>query len=276
MESGKEIICTPDHQFLTLNGWRKALDLKDALCYAPSIWKPSLLAKAFKSLMEFDFTGAGSTFKGKDYDSIVPYGNSITEKSLKITMSIIWTRIETIIRSLTYNFCLDRGTYPYMAQNVQGYQEQRSWLRRSGTSQKKVGNGTRSITLKIALISGLRKILLSVNSVVNRLSVLPKLSLVQNFVIPIAKHERCVSVSRMQEASDVFCLTVPSLEAFVVEGNITVSNCVDTLRYSLMSRPYSNPIERREDKPIIGMEGLTFERLLREEKKRRANRELWN
>jgi hypothetical protein len=45
---------------------------------------------------------------------------------------------------------------------------------------------------------------------------------------------RCVSV-RPAGRSDVYCLTVPSTAAFAVESGVIVHNCMDALRYGIMT-----------------------------------------
>jgi hypothetical protein len=53
---------------------------------------------------------------------------------------------------------------------------------------------------------------------------------------PVAGHAvlRCVSV-RPAGRSDVYCLTVPSTQAFAVESGVIVHNCMDALRYGIMT-----------------------------------------
>ena len=39
--------------------------------------------------------------------------------------------------------------------------------------------------------------------------------------------------------ADVYCLTVPTLGAFMLGNGLTVSNCGDSARYACMSRPWT-------------------------------------
>ena len=55
-------------------------------------------------------------------------------------------------------------------------------------------------------------------------------------------------VERLSERADVYCLTVPSIGHFAVEGGILVSNCGDEWRYACMSRPYQ-PVKAVPPKP---------------------------
>lgn len=58
----------------------------------------------------------------------------------------------------------------------------------------------------------------------------------------------CLSVEEVSRA-DVYCLTVPATGCFAIEGGLIVSNCVDGLRYGLMSRPWARtivPVEQRD------------------------------
>ena len=50
---------------------------------------------------------------------------------------------------------------------------------------------------------------------------------------------------------DTYCLTVPETECFAVEGGLLVSNCFDSVRYGVMSRPWtSDPPRKVSDAPL--------------------------
>lgn len=47
---------------------------------------------------------------------------------------------------------------------------------------------------------------------------------------------RCLRVSAAGR-SDVYCLTVPTTEAFAVDGGVIVHNCMDATRYLALAIP---------------------------------------
>jgi hypothetical protein len=57
-----------------------------------------------------------------------------------------------------------------------------------------------------------------------------------------------VECLKVESASneDAYCITVPSTECFALEGGIITSNCVDSIRYAAMSRPYVTNLERKQ------------------------------
>jgi hypothetical protein len=64
-----------------------------------------------------------------------------------------------------------------------------------------------------------------------------------------AKRARCVSVERLNEKQDVYCITVPSTGCFALAGGMIVANCADDWRYACMSRPYVRPKPEPAPKP---------------------------
>jgi hypothetical protein len=74
----------------------------------------------------------------------------------------------------------------------------------------------------------------------------------KNTVVESARLVRCVSVVEAGRV-DVYCLTVPSYECFVIEGGLVVSNCADEWRYACMSRPFVPvPVVRARSAPDVG------------------------
>lgn len=55
----------------------------------------------------------------------------------------------------------------------------------------------------------------------------------------------CVKIEAAPR-EDAYCITVPDTECFAIESGIIVSNCVDSIRYAAMSRPYVTNLERKQ------------------------------
>lgn len=62
----------------------------------------------------------------------------------------------------------------------------------------------------------------------------------------------CVKVETMPR-EDAYCITVPDTECFAIENGIIVSNCVDSIRYAAMSRPYVTNLERKQPDRIFAV-----------------------
>ena len=55
----------------------------------------------------------------------------------------------------------------------------------------------------------------------------------------------CLHIEKLIARGDVYCLTVPGIGHFAIEGGIIVSNCGDEWRYACMSRPWVKPSEHQ-------------------------------
>lgn len=99
LSNGVKIECTPDHQFLTLEGWKKAEDLLGVkLCNQKSL---ALLNKYTRGL---GTTCAETTFNEKGLDYIGKFGKMLTEtyrQVMSFTTSTM-TKETTILKTLRY------------------------------------------------------------------------------------------------------------------------------------------------------------------------------
>lgn len=168
-ENGEEIRCTPQHQWLTTEGWTNALMLKNKIALS---WKSKLSEIPDRTLTGKNFIGSmgqNDILEGQaeraNNTCIGLYGFIIMVKYLKGFTSTIRTGIELIIRFKTLNWLplknIGQNTTKQMEikekkQNLKDCQRQER-QQRSGIKVKKEFNGTIS-TIKICVKNYMLKI----------------------------------------------------------------------------------------------------------------------
>jgi hypothetical protein len=247
--NGTVIKCTPDHKFMvSTDEMSYAIDLlgKEIKC------NHQTLVKRYKNIMAFAITCVGNTFKEKVLDCTKKYGKPIKEK---YQSAFIYTTEIMTDRITNYQIlnCLHlKTTLAESMGNRPVLMEKKEFIRQSkrpdnGMEVKKERSGTQSIITKF-LEKIMLKRFLQYASIAekNILYVLSKLSKV-NIAVITANPVHCVSVERLREKEDVYCITVPNTGLFVIEGGLIVANCVDEIRYACMSRPYVRDVEKKKD-----------------------------
>lgn len=112
LSNGEEIICTPTHEFLTLYGWKKAIDIEGDYLYNELLHnnERQLLCKKTLSLMEFLFGGmasiTGAIQKAEKLDFTSIFGKSIMEKFRKAFVFITSTKTDKTTLLKTCRCCL--------------------------------------------------------------------------------------------------------------------------------------------------------------------------
>ena len=112
LSNGEEIICTPTHEFLTLSGWKKALDIEGDCLYNELLHnnERQSLCKKILSLTESLFGGMGSITgaiqKAAKSDFMSMFGNSITEKYRRAFAFTISTKTDKTTPLKTCSCCL--------------------------------------------------------------------------------------------------------------------------------------------------------------------------
>jgi hypothetical protein len=97
LSDGTKITCTPDHKFLTTNGWAEAKDL-----YGKKVCNQQLLAELSKNSTEKNTTFAkGAIFKEMASDFIERFGDTITETYQRAVTSITKMVTKQIMRLRT-------------------------------------------------------------------------------------------------------------------------------------------------------------------------------
>lgn len=260
--SGVKVVCTSDHKYLVdTDEWRYAIDLKgmEVLCSRSS------LAERFRSLMDYGITFVADTFREKAQGFMSLFGNTTTERFNTENIFTMPMATDQITTYQTLNACLSKSicliSMVLQAPALEeGLLQRLSLLLSHGMGAQKGRNGIRSILKKISGQLWMQRLVpFAKNAESHIKSVLQKLSKV-NFAAQTVERVRCVSVERLKEKRDVYCLTVPSTGVFAIQGGILVSNCADDWRYACMSRPFSRPIKQRKKTAEIGTIGWVYQR----------------
>jgi hypothetical protein len=112
LSSGEEVICTPTHEFLTLSGWKKALDIEGDCLYNELLHnnERQSLCKKILSLTESLFGGMVSITRAiqmvEKLDFTSMFGKSIMEKFRKVFAFITSTKIGKTMTLKTCSYCL--------------------------------------------------------------------------------------------------------------------------------------------------------------------------
>ena len=154
-EDGRELICTPNHKILTVNGFVFAKDSIDMLSYAyidrrPTCNRP-LLARQSRNLKAFATTFAGSIFRRKTLGCIESSMSETSGRSLTDFTFTTKTGIDLIIIQTILSW--PQSIHTYLATwTKRGAKTLALWLTKlgrlplSGISLKRGGLGTGRIT----------------------------------------------------------------------------------------------------------------------------------
>ena len=161
--NGDEVICTPDHPFLTGSGWVEAKDMLNKSCYNGVTqrikWKSWLTQMSsltrLKNLMVSDITNAANTISAMASGCTEWCGNRITAISRTGIMSTIKTKTRAITMLVIWLYYQARITSASTSQAItEVYQPMLLRPQRNGMDQKLAGNGINSTT-SILLINSM-------------------------------------------------------------------------------------------------------------------------
>lgn len=242
-EDGRYIDCTPDHKFMTENGWVPALDLTDEMSYDIDLWKvrSRYLATLSRNIEVFGITGAGRISKERAFAFIGRFGRISMAPFRKAHVFIMKTTTEAITRfPICGSWAIpSTESYTQITKIIRGLYLKRPAMRlEGGMEARKASSGTERTTKKTCVPSWRRGLLRYVNSVVRHIWLLGPKPILVNGAGIIVRLVRCVSVEKLNGKQAVYCLTVPETGHFTVNGGIVVANCADQVRYACMSRPW--------------------------------------
>lgn len=282
-EDGYKVKCTPDHRFLTINGFKKAIDLLDEDSYVyisqpirENLWKKLLFTpKLSKSFLEnfiiyVVFILCELQIRVKK-GFIGLFGSIITICGfLKDIIFTILTKIGLIIKLKIWSLNWVQSMFLSTLKVFQSlFQKMRLKPLQFGMVQKKAKNGIASIMSKINIyctkkltdnvpnvekVTKLPKLMeilfaqIIVNPhIVEQVGLIMKLenvSFVQKNLLLIntirqklvREHAlvKCKAIQKLPN-EDVYCLDVPSNNLFTLKNGAVVHNCLDALRYGIMS-----------------------------------------
>ena len=252
-DDGFQVVCTPDHRMMNENGnWINAEDFA---------WQTSRLTKCksrssllqFKNLMASATIFAGAISKGAELGFTALFGKRISALYQMACISTTKTTTGGItawgIWSCSAWSNTSAAFMDSTAGNGRGYQFTRRLRPLDiGTARLMGETGIPNTSARISrrfLPNGLLQH--AMNAAWNTWRAACSF-IAQSIVETTAKRVRCVSVERLQEKQDVYCLTVPGHGNFALANGIIVANCADEARYACLSRPYI-PKPKTPEKP---------------------------
>jgi hypothetical protein len=257
---GTKVICTPDHKFLEdTDDWRYAYDLTNRRIKCAS----TSSVKRYKSLMRTVITYAAITFRRKAGGCIEQFGSFIMEPFKMDSMCITQMVIEQTIKSKTCNvsvtssICQESMVWSLEKGELKALRLQELPLE-NGMVQQKVENGTQNTTISTSEINLSAQLMQLANNAAKLIRSTFTSNIKANTAETTARLVRCVSVERLSERQDVYCLTVPSNGRFSIESGMIVSNCSDEWRYACMSRPYVRAGKAKKKKVEVGTIGWVY------------------
>jgi len=225
--NGSSVVCTGDHLFLTGEGeWLQAKDLLSrSLCAATQL----------RSSWVSGITAAGLTSSAKALDYIGVFGSIITGLYRRIATSTMKTGIVRTIRSTISGFSVNSIIFPSTVTATPSFQNMPASSPLFGMGATKGARGIANIGRKPLVPSSpiwLRKIARCVGSLLRQSA---SMRIGRCTATTTAKPVRCVSVERLSERQDVYCLSTRN--GWLSVAGVVASNC-DSVRYACSSRPW--------------------------------------
>lgn len=263
---GLMVKCTPEHLFLTEDGWKSAESLKQGTVIQSS------LTNLRNTLME-DYTACGRVkyiWRKEAKDYIVMFGSALLEKFQRAVTSIIKIKMCLITALKIWNVCLHQSIYQNhgtttekSVQRVGGFLKQHETERRHGTGLKKGDYGTAVMPSGLSFGQFISENLKRAQSVVKNIWQQPSnVQTPQNFALQNADKLTIESVRPIYYKSDVWCITVPDAACFSLSNGAVVHNC-DSVE--LMARAWQDAGMSMEQIRLNQMDAK-FHRLRRENK----------
>lgn len=233
-KDGTRVKCTPDHKFLTVNGWISAENLQaHTKIQSNLIDSPSIFADLY--------TGCGlanDTFQKVDQDFIEMFGlRHMKGVSPQTATYITKTIIPIIIHSIIWNAYLEKSIYGFQDQMVRDCQERREKLQQLGIDLMRADYGISAMPLD-PLVGQNGNVKAENVSTVKRYmtALLELMDILKNSAIPIAKLPIIEKVEFLHELADVWDITVPKVGHFSLSNGAIVHNS-DAMRYLCVSLP---------------------------------------
>lgn len=248
---GSAVVCTPDHRFITENGWTQAKEMAGA-------WLPS--APRFKSSTASATTNAGRTSSARASGFIAWFGSGIADRFRRAFTSIMLMATAPITRSRTSRCFQAQSTTVCIQPAMASFRLPREQPRQLGMGLRRAGLGIPSTEGASAWPRSPKWLSGAAMHAARSIRRLLCIFTGASFARQPARRVRCVSVEPTS-AGPVYCLTVHSVGEFLLANGVAVHNC-DGIRYGCMSRPRKlpDPEDRFKHLPKKGtMEWLTTE-----------------
>jgi len=233
LSNGNVVRCTPEHMWLTENGWKSARDLQKGI----AILSSSTTSRSISRVVSIVYSLVQTGISGIRNICTVMCGLAPLARFPRGAISTIGMGTGQTIDSITWNVSQRLSIYPEpgMKQNTRGINDsqiKRERLRQHGTVRLPVGNGTGGMLNEPNRGrngNGSRRTALYVEMYSRLLSAQ---TIVRNIVVAIANPLRVVSTEECQERADVWCMTVPDEAHFCLSDGAIVHNShgADALR----------------------------------------------
>lgn len=225
--------CTPDHLFLTENGWISAENLQPHTKIQSSSMREisSLTGNCIKY-------GPMNDTSGETTQSfIVKYGKKPLETFQKIVTYTIKTITRLIIRFVISSAYQRKSISENHNQNLKGLVKKQDKPLVNGMDHQKVENGTDNILCRQKAGPNLKEKIDSAFIVVKHSTASSEQDQQQeNFATQIVEPLMVEHVSEVHYNQDVWCINVPRAGHFSLANGAIVKNC-DALRYMCLSLP---------------------------------------
>ena len=256
-DDGFSVKCTPDHLFLTVNGWKSAESLQTG-----SLIQSTLMHSPNTSMAVFIESGrAITTLAGVAASYIEMFGSWLSEKYRKVVTSIIVMRTRSITPLQILSawkpesiLALHGGMVPSRNTN-QASTSARLPDRKlpSGMGLRLAGfgiDGTQSVP-RVGLSGSVSRVtaqnvvlgsmLSSAKAAMRRFiaAKLARLRPIASANLGMSGPRRIATVRNLNQTADVWCLTVPDAECFSLANGAVVHNCSDA--FGLMAICYEGP-----------------------------------
>jgi phage terminase large subunit len=249
-QGGMKVKCTPDHLFLTVNGWISAENLKKGSL------TQSFLMNGSNTLRNgsIDFMQIKDTLWEMHEIApslcIVQSGNQHSGPSRNYVIFIISMAMHIITALRTYYAFLEKNTFAILNLITRVLVTHVGKPQINGMHQKRVDCG---IVIKHSLANPGKNQFVrrnNVNIVENNSTPLSEREdRNKNGVTPIVNQLQVESVAHLSQREDVYCIFVPSTGHFSLANGSIVKNC-DALRYLCMALHKTN----------TGMDATEFDR----------------
>lgn len=234
---GSMVRCTPDHSFLTVNGWKYAKDLQPGITIQSSL----TLSRSISMVLSTGFIHLKDILPKVVIDYIEMHGEMLLGQYRKVV-----TFITKMITPLTTSYQISNAfqqvnTYPYHGIDINAINLNISHLTQeskllNGINLKKADYGTKDMrsVYRVGQNGNAKKNY--VNIVAKLWSLLSeKVATLKNSVAQIVNPLRIESVTNLNYTADVWCMTVPDVEHFSLHNGAIVHNCADSFRYLCVS-----------------------------------------
>lgn len=230
---GTIVKCTPEHLFLTTNGWKSARDLTQNSRIQSS------LMNALAILMDLciEYGKVRAILLNSDGDCTVMYGKLLLDQYLRIVTYTTKTLTPITTISGILNVFQKKSIDEFLNQITLDLEDWLELKRPNGTDQPKGENGIKITQIKLR-IGKVRKDSIGHAPFVNQSlwALFVEMGVPRNSVTKIAKPLIIASVKKLDVKQDVWDIGVPDVGHFSLSNGAIVHNC-DAMRYLCGSLP---------------------------------------